>query len=71
MANELEMSSQARRVERDKNELPWKDDLNIHTSVKSTLELCGLYLGGETSDLPPPGSTVGIHLSHLLLWMGV
>lgn len=47
-ANELEMASQARGIERDKNELPWKDNLVIYTSVKSKLELCDLYSGRKT-----------------------
>jgi len=34
IANELEIASQARGVERDKNELPWKDNVVIYTNVK-------------------------------------
>lgn len=34
MANDVEEATQARSVERDRNELPWKDHLVIYTSVK-------------------------------------
>lgn len=41
MTNELEMASQARGVEKDKNKLPWKDDLVIYITLKSE---CVVYI---------------------------
>lgn len=47
-ANELEIVSQGRGGERHKYERPQKDDLVLYSRVKSKLDLCVLYLGGET-----------------------